>query len=123
MYMNKFKICGSRQWQFLPFLTGRTIILFTSILLFSESNVATAGQYPVSIAQMPQTNDTTLAAAELAYQEGKQLYQQGTAESLVKAIAKFEQALPLYHQLSSPSEAYTLSYIGRFAHFTNRVAK
>ncbi len=123
MYMTKFKICDSRQWQFLPFKAGRTIIFFTSIFLFSESNLATARQYPVNIAQMTQTNspDTNLAAAELAYQEGKQLYQQGTAESLLKAIAKFEQALLLYRQVGDRSngqnlrslEANTLVYIGK----------
>ncbi len=121
--MTKFKICDSRQWQFLPFKAGRTIIFFTSIFLFSESNLATARQYPVNIAQMTQTNspDTNLAAAELAYQEGKQLYQQGTAESLLKAIAKFEQALLLYRQVGDRSngqnlrslEANTLVYIGK----------
>ncbi|MBG1261705.1 hypothetical protein [Nostoc commune] len=69
----------------------------TSILLFSESNVATTGQYSVNIAQMTQANppDATLAAPELAYQEEKQLYHQGTAESLRQAIAKFSDFLYL----------------------------
>ncbi|MGF1935238.1 MAG: CHAT domain-containing protein [Nostoc sp. ChiQUE02] len=119
--MTKFKICDSRQWQFLPFVTGRAIILFTSILLFSESNVATARQYPANIAQMTQTNDPTVAAAELAYKQGKQLYEQGTAESFLQAIAKFEEALSLYRQVSDRSggqslrslEADTLVYIGK----------
>jgi tetratricopeptide (TPR) repeat protein len=121
MYMTQVKVCDSKQWQFLPFLTGNTIILFSSILLFSESNVATAGQYPVNIAQMTQANDATRAAAELVYQEGKQLYQQGTAESLGKAIAKFEQVLLLYRQVSDINvgqslrslEADTISYIAK----------
>ncbi|MEH1786653.1 MAG: DUF2225 domain-containing protein [Nostoc sp.] len=118
--MTQFKIYDSTQRQFLPLLRGRTIILFTSILLFSESNVAAARQYPVNIAQMIQANDATRAAAETVYQEGKQLYQQGTAESLVKAIAKFEQALQLYRQANTPDgqklrplEADTLSYIAK----------
>ncbi|WP_265276725.1 hypothetical protein [Nostoc sp. KVJ3] len=100
--MTQFKIYESTQRQFLPLRRGRTIILFTSVLLFSESNVAAARQYSVNIAQMTQANDGTRAAAETAYQEGKQFYQQGTAESLVKAIAKFEQALQLYRQGNTP---------------------
>ncbi|NEU77767.1 CHAT domain-containing protein [Nostoc sp. UIC 10630] len=121
--MTQFKVCDSRQWQFLPLVTGRSIILFSSILLFSESNVAIARQQAVNVAQMTQTSspDATLAVAKLAYQEGKQLYQQGTAESLLKAIAKFEQALLLYRQASDRSngqnlrslEADTLVYIGK----------
>ncbi|MEH1824919.1 MAG: CHAT domain-containing protein [Nostoc sp.] len=118
--MTHVKIYDSTQRQFPPLLRGRTIILFTSILLFSESNVAAARQYSVNIAQMTQANDATRAAAETAYQEGKQLYQQGTAESLVKAIAKFEQALQLYRQGNTLNgqklrslEADTLSYIAK----------
>ncbi len=122
--MTQFKICDSRQWQFLPLgKMGRTIVIFSSILLFSESNVAIARQQPINVAQMTQTSspDATLAVAKLAYQEGKQLYQQGTAESLLKAIAKFEQALLLYRQASDRSngqnlrslEADTLVYIGK----------
>ncbi|QLE40049.1 CHAT domain-containing protein [Nostoc sp. C052] len=118
--MTQFKIYDSTQRQFPPLLRGRTIILFTSILLFSESNVAAARQYPVNIAQMTQANDATRTAAETVYQEGKQLYQQGTAESLVKAIAKFEQALQLYRQGNTLNgqklrslEADTLSYIAK----------
>ncbi|WP_392482354.1 CHAT domain-containing protein [Nostoc sp. C110] len=121
--MTQFNIHDSRQWQFLPLVMGRTIVIFSSILLFSESNVAIARQQPINVAQMTQTNspDATLAVAKLAYQEGKQLYQQGTAESLLKAIAKFEQALLLYRQASDRSngqnlsslEADTLVYIGK----------
>ncbi|MEG4247807.1 hypothetical protein [Microcoleus sp. Pol10D4] len=36
------------------------------------------------------------AAAERALKEGDQLYQQGTAESLRKALAKYEEALKLF---------------------------
>ncbi|MHC0064318.1 CHAT domain-containing protein [Nostoc sp. UIC 10890] len=83
--------------------------------------MATARQYPVNIAQMRQTSDGTLVAAELAYKQGKQLYEQGTAESLLQAIAKFEKALSLYRQVSDRSaapnlrslEAATLVYIGK----------
>ncbi|MBD2561180.1 MULTISPECIES: CHAT domain-containing protein [Nostoc] len=114
--MTKFKICDSRQWQFLLFVTGRTVVIFTSILLFSESNVANARQYPVNIAQRMQTDspDATLAAAELAYQQGKELYEQGTAESLLQAIAKFEIALPFYRKAGErSSEAFTVAHLGK----------
>ncbi|MEH1939163.1 MAG: hypothetical protein V7L01_02950 [Nostoc sp.] len=83
--------------------------------------MATARQYPVNIAQMTQTNDATLAAAELAYKQGKQLYEQGTAESLLQAIAKFEQALSLYRKVGDTysgqslrsSEAFTVAHLGK----------
>ncbi|HLO52151.1 MAG TPA: tetratricopeptide repeat protein, partial [Kamptonema sp.] len=52
-------------------------------------------------------------AAQKALTEGLQLYKQGTAESLRKAIAKFEEALKLYQEAGDRGgEAVTLSSIG-----------
>ncbi|WP_392534355.1 CHAT domain-containing protein [Nostoc sp. C117] len=112
--MTKFKISDSIQWQFIPFVAGRSILVLTSVLLFTESNIAIAKEYPVNIAQTTQTNDAIHTAAELAYKEGKQLYQQGTAESLLKAIAKFQEALPLYRKIGDrSSEAFTVAHLGK----------
>jgi CHAT domain-containing protein len=53
------------------------------------------------------------AAAERAFTEGRELYQQGTAESLRKAIAKWEEALKLYREAGNRrGEAGTLNNIG-----------
>ncbi|MBE8968642.1 CHAT domain-containing protein [Nostocales cyanobacterium LEGE 12452] len=117
--MTKFKISDSIQWQFLPFVASHALIVFSSILLYSASTTATTASYPVKIAQT--NSPDASAAANLVYEEGKQLYQQGTAESLLQAIAKFEQALQLYRQGSDidagqsrlSSEADTISYIGK----------
>jgi CHAT domain-containing protein/Flp pilus assembly protein TadD len=67
------------------------------------------------IAQQPTatSQDATRAAAERAYQEGKQLYRQGTAESLRQAIAKYQEALPLYRAVGDKArEALILNNIG-----------
>ncbi|MBD2515942.1 CHAT domain-containing protein [Nostoc sp. FACHB-973] len=112
--MTKFQISDSIQWQFFPFVVSRSIVLFTSILLFTESNIAIAKEYAVNIAQTTQSNDATRNAADAAYKEGKQLYEQGTGESLLKAIAKFEEALPLYQKIGDrSSEAFTVAHLGK----------
>ncbi|GAB4180370.1 MAG: hypothetical protein Fur006_14530 [Coleofasciculaceae cyanobacterium] len=69
--------------------------------------------FPFSLSLFP-SEEATRAAAERALQEGLQLYQQGTAESLQQAIVKFEEALPLYHAVEdSRSEAAILNNIGQ----------
>ena len=91
------------------------LALFTAILLLSESVAATPGRIGVRIAQQPTatSQDATRAAAERAFQEGKQLYKQGTAESLQQAIAKYQEALPLYRAVGDKAqEALTLNNIG-----------
>jgi tetratricopeptide (TPR) repeat protein len=68
-----------------------------------------------SIAQQPGTTgqEATRAAARRAFQEGLQLFQQGTAESLRQAIAKLEEALRLYQTVGDKQwEATTLNNIG-----------
>ncbi|BAZ32205.1 TPR domain protein [Cylindrospermum sp. NIES-4074] len=115
-FMTKKKIRDSIQWTFLPLVASHTIILIASILLFSKSSTANTGQYPVNIAQSTQTtsSDATRAAAEQAYQKGKRLYEQRTAESQQQALKQFAEALPLYRTVGDrQSEANTLIYIGR----------
>jgi CHAT domain-containing protein len=69
----------------------------------------------VRIAQQPAATEqeSTRAAAARVFQEGYQLYQQGTAESLRQAIAKLNEALPLYWAVGDRrQEALILNQIG-----------
>ncbi len=128
-------------------IVHRSLALFISVLLLSESVAATPKQFsPLvsnvppyqggirgghgapfgdggmgswvgssSLAQQPGATeqDATQAAAERAFQEGMQLYKQGTAESLRQAIARWEEALPLYRATDDKKgEAITLNNIG-----------
>lgn len=86
-------------------------------MLFVESSSVTAKEsWVVNVTQRSQTSlpNSTPADAEKLFQEGKQLYEQGTAESLLQAIAKFEAVLPLYRKLGDrSSEAFTLGHLGK----------
>ncbi len=124
-----------------PGIVHRSLVLFIAVLLLPESVAATPAQFsplldppPVSslklrlkkgeakswggsssIAQQPAATeqDATRATAERAAQEGMQLYRQGTAKSLRQAIAKFEEALPLYRTVRDRrKEALILNNIG-----------
>ncbi|MFN6568047.1 CHAT domain-containing tetratricopeptide repeat protein [Dendronalium sp. ChiSLP03b] len=113
--MSKWKTYNSTKWQFLLFVVGRTIVVLSSIGLFCESSVAITEQHPINIAQLTQTNlPDASAAAEEAYKKGKQLYEQGTAESLLQAIEFFEKALSLYRQVGDrSSQAFTHGHLGK----------
>jgi CHAT domain-containing protein/tetratricopeptide (TPR) repeat protein len=96
-----------------PFGLGRLPLIslsgITCLLLSSPSFAATPGQMAPRIAQQPANSD----AAEQVYQEGVQLFQQGTAESLQEAIPKFEQAALLYRQAGDKgSEALSFLAVG-----------
>ena len=90
------------QW----FLAGMSIALS---LQLSQPVAAT-----VSVGKVVQTAQTNSSdAAETAFKEGLQLYQQGTVEAKRSAIVKFEQALKLYREAGDRSgEASTLTSIG-----------
>jgi tetratricopeptide (TPR) repeat protein len=69
--------------------------------------------FPFSLSVFP-SDEVTRAAAKRALQEGAQLFKQGTAESLRQAIAKWEEALPLYRAVGDKKgEAVILLGIGR----------
>ncbi|GET37560.1 CHAT domain-containing tetratricopeptide repeat protein [Microseira wollei] len=92
------------------------LALLLGFLLVSESVPATPRRMGASIAQQPGATgqEATRAAAERALQEGTQLLQQGTAESLRQGIEKWEEALRLYRTLGEKGlEAFTLLSIGR----------
>lgn len=99
----------------------QSLAVFIGILLLSESVVAAPRQSPLfgressQIAQQPAGGgqEETKAAAQKAYEEGEQLYQQGTTESKRQAIAKYEEALLLYQAIGDKVwEAVTLNNIG-----------
>ncbi len=92
-----------------------SLALLIGILLLSESVAATPERMAVSISQQPASTsqNATRTAAEKAFQEGLKLYKQGTAESLRQAIAKWEEALPLFRAVGDRrSESVTLNNIG-----------
>jgi CHAT domain-containing protein/Flp pilus assembly protein TadD len=126
----------------LPGIVHRSLGVAIAVLLLSESVAATPKQFsplldppPVSslklrlkkgeakswggspsIAQQSAATEqeATRTAAERAFEEGVQLYQQGTAESKRQAIAKFEEALPVFRAVGDQKgEAGTLLFIGR----------
>ncbi|MBD2354273.1 CHAT domain-containing protein [Tolypothrix sp. FACHB-123] len=100
----------------LPVLASRAVVLFFSLLLLSESTVASVGSYGLKIAQQPATTsqDATRAEAERLTQEGWQLFQQGTAESLRQAIVKWQEALKLWQKVGDKQwQANILLGLGR----------
>jgi tetratricopeptide (TPR) repeat protein len=68
----------------------------------------------VSVGKVVQTAQTNSSdAAQTAFEEGLQLYKQGTAEALRGAIVKYEEALKLYRKAGDrEQEATTLNNIG-----------
>ncbi|TAG54051.1 MAG: hypothetical protein EAZ28_25965 [Oscillatoriales cyanobacterium] len=62
-------------------------------ILLGVPAVAAPSAMQISQGVSQQGGGNTAAAAEKSLKEGLQLYQQGTAESLKGAIAKFEEAL------------------------------
>ncbi|MGF1986819.1 MAG: tetratricopeptide repeat protein [Nostoc sp. ZfuVER08] len=102
-------------WWFLPKLTRYSLTLLLSAVMLADAVGATPTNRGLQIAQQPETTqqNATRAAAERVFQEGMQLYQQGTAESLRQAIGKWQEALKLWQQIDEkPEQALTLNYIG-----------
>ncbi|MCC5627474.1 CHAT domain-containing protein [Nostoc sphaeroides CHAB 2801] len=102
-------------WWFLPKLTRYSLTFLLSAVMLADAVGATPRNRGLQIAQQPANaqQDATSAAAERVFQEGMQLYQQGTAESLRQAIAKWQEALKLWQQVDDKGwEATTLNNIG-----------
>jgi len=90
--------------------------MLVGVVLLSDSVGATRGGRELRIAQqVPATSQEAIrAAAKQAFEEGLQLYKQGTAESLRQAIKKWFEALPLQRQVGDKAgEAITLNNIGK----------
>jgi len=103
-------------WWFLPKLTRYSLTLLLSAVMLADAVGATPKKRGLQIAQQPGTTQQNgdRAAAERVFQEGVQLYQQGTAESLRQAIVKWQEALKLWQQIDDKGwEAITILRIGR----------
>ncbi|MTJ55894.1 tetratricopeptide repeat protein [Anabaena sp. UHCC 0253] len=93
---------------------GLTMLL-TAVLLVDSVGAMPRGT-KLQIAQQQGTQQEDIRAkAERLFQEGKQLYKQGTKESLLQAINKWEQALPLFRAVGDKhGEAIIFNYVGLF---------
>jgi CHAT domain-containing protein len=96
-------------------ISNYSLITLLSIVFLSNSVGARTKLPELQIAQQATTQpDATRAEAEKLTNEGVQLYQQGTAESLIAARKKWEQAMVLWQKLDDKKElVFTLLGIGR----------
>jgi Uncharacterized protein conserved in bacteria len=87
------------------------VLAVMSIALSVQLSQPVAAAVPVGkVVQTAQTNSSD--AAETVFEEGLQLYQQGTVEAKRSAIVKYEEALKLYRSVGDrPGEASTLNNI------------
>lgn len=90
-------------------------ILFASIVLVSQTVVTIVGQTEASLAQSSTTRSPqTSATADKLYEEGIELYNQGTPASLREAIFKLQEALQLSRDIDDKElEANTIHNIGK----------
>ncbi|MCC5629840.1 CHAT domain-containing protein [Nostoc sphaeroides CHAB 2801] len=103
-------------WCLLPRFTRYSLTLLLSAVMLADAVGATPRNRGLQIAQQPETaqQDATRAAAERIFQEGMQLYQKGTGESLRQAIGKWQEALKLWQQVDDKRwEANILLGIGK----------
>ncbi|UNU20515.1 CHAT domain-containing protein [Microcoleus vaginatus PCC 9802] len=83
-------------------------------ILLGVPAVAAPSVIKISQGVSQQSGGNPAAAAERALTEGVQMFQQGTAESLRKAIPKLEEALKLYREAGDTSaQAVSLLVLGR----------
>ncbi|MFK0732449.1 MAG: tetratricopeptide repeat protein, partial [Gloeotrichia echinulata HAB0833] len=101
-------------WYWLPNLTRYSLTVLLSLVMLAESVGATPRNTQLQIAQQSGTpQDANRTAAEKLFQEGLELFKQGTAESQRQAIKKWEEALKLWRQVDDKKwEAVTLLGIG-----------
>ncbi|MEG4222323.1 tetratricopeptide repeat protein, partial [Microcoleus sp. Pol12A6] len=84
-----------------------------SIALSVQLSQPVAAAVPVGkVVQTAQTNSNE--AAEKAFKEGLQLYQQGTAQAKRSAIVKLEEALKLYREVGdNGKQAFSLTALAK----------
>jgi tetratricopeptide (TPR) repeat protein len=121
--MHYQKPTEKRQTYFLkPTLTSRQWLVYSChavITIFSSIFIVAVGQDPV-LSLPKRTGETApimtaqtdkRAEAERLYDEGVELFRQGTAESLQQAIEKLETALPLWRELGDESKEARINLI------------
>ncbi|MEG5171896.1 tetratricopeptide repeat protein [Microcoleus sp. B3-D7] len=94
---------------------GRYGLAVSALILLGVPAVAAPSAIKISqgVSQQSEGNPAA-AAAERALKEADQVYQEGTAESLRKALAKYEEALKLFRAGGGRAgEATTLHSIGK----------
>ncbi|MBW4671258.1 MAG: CHAT domain-containing protein [Cyanomargarita calcarea GSE-NOS-MK-12-04C] len=93
--------------------TSRAVALFFSLLLLSESTVASVGGYGLKIAEQPATNPSVPLSPDKQqlYQEGVKLYKEaqelqkkGTKEAYQQALGKYQQVLKIVQELGLRQE-------------------
>ncbi len=93
---------------------GMTAVLFWPVVPAGSSLVPLWENREQLAQQEGMPADSTRREAERLLEEGLQLYQQRTAESLRQAIQKWEEALPLIRAVGDKEwEAWTLTGIGK----------
>ena len=93
---------------------GRYGLAVSALILLGVPAVAAPSAIKITQGVSQQSGGNRAAAAERAFTEADRLYQQGTAQSLGKAIAKWEEALKLYREAGDRrGEANTLTNIGQ----------
>ncbi|MBD2338725.1 tetratricopeptide repeat protein [Calothrix sp. FACHB-156] len=110
----------------------RTLVVFVSMMLLSESVGMTARAINVEISQKPTNTPQNLSPAQQrAYAQAKQLseaanqlFNQGTAASRQQALAKYLAALKIWREIGDRSqEATTLLSIGTLYYFQSENTK
>src|SRR5262245_59884112 len=90
----------------------RMLLCLTTLMLLVSVRIETG-----ILAQDAVQEENKRLAAKNAYEEGQRLHTQGKAESLRKAIAKYEDALSLWRVVGDRSEeAQTLDTLGAAHH-------
>ena len=90
---------------------GRCGIAVSALILLGVPAVAAPSAIKISQGVSQQRGgNPAAAAAEKALIEGVQLFQQGTAQSLRKAIAKWEEAVKLYREAGDRAEEAVTLY-------------
>ncbi|KAB8334650.1 CHAT domain-containing protein [Scytonema tolypothrichoides VB-61278] len=93
-----------------------SLAVLMGVVLLSDSVGATLKNTELQIAQQPETNSqqSTRAAAQKAFEEGFAFFKEGSAESLRQARTKFEIALQLWQKVGDKGkQALTSLAIGR----------
>ena len=93
---------------------GRYGLAVSALILLGVPAVAAPSAIKITQGVSQQSGgNPAAAAAERALKEGDQLYQEGTAQSLRKALSKYEEAVKLYREAGDRSgQASTLRNIG-----------